>query len=465
MEFSSTIFIFGFLPIILLIYSLSPTYHKNKVLFFSNLILYLWVEPIFIFLLVFLMVLDFYGGKYIYKFKENNKKKNAVFWSVILINIILFIIFKLSIISFLNMSNIFAKTIIPFGFLIYTFQGLSYVIDIYLKKTRLQTSFIDFGVFMAFFPQLVCGPILRYGDMKLELAQREFSQNKISVGFNLFIKGLSKKIFLADVLLSFWHEVKYLNADYNSIISSWLGIIAFMLGLYFYLCSYSDMARGIGKMFGFDLPLNFNYPFMSKSITEFSRKFNISLISWYKAYIFTPIGNNFSHKNILYIRLFLVWILIGIWYDASLNLILWGAFLGIIMILENLFLSKILLKIPRFIQHIYTLSILLLSFILFAFNSLPDSFGFLKGLFYGKITDKYFVSIHNLLFFLPIIIFAIICSTNFLNNFLKKLEENNPNVIKWTRIISDLFLTIICLIYVIAQNFSNYDISEILSFL
>lgn len=457
MEFSNTIFIFGFFPVILLTYFATPTIHRNKVLFFSNLILYAWVEPILVVLLLFIMMIDFISGIYINKLKDKPTYRNIIFWSTILINIITFILFKYSLINFSNISNIFTKSLVPFGLSIYILQGLSYVIDLYLKKVRVQTNFINFGVYMAFFPQLLCGPILRYSDMRIELEKREESTNKIFIGYGIFIKGLAKKLFFADSFFNFWASIKNLNSDYTSILSSWIGIICFMLAIYFYFSAYSDMSRGIGKIFGFELPINFNYPYMSKSIAEFSRRFNISLINWYKTYIFTPLGSQFNKKTIISFRLLLIWFFIGLWYGNSLNYILWGISLGIIILIENLFLSKILIKIPKIIQHIYTLLILLFSFVIFAFSSFGDIVNFYSNMFTGKFVDKSFLAINYLQQILPIIIIGSICCTNIGNNLMKKVEDSKPNMIKWIRISIDLILTIFCYIYIIAQNFSQYD--------
>lgn len=457
MEFSNTIFILGFLPVIFLIYFLVPSTHKNKVLFFSNLVLYAWVEPILVFLLLFLMTIDFVSGIYINKLKSVPLKRSIIFWSTIVLNVLTLIIFKYYLIDFSKISNTFTKTLIPFGFSIYIFQGLSYVIDLYLQKVRVQKNFINFGVYMAFFPQLVCGPILRYSDMRIELENREESQNKIFTGYGIFIKGLAKKIFFADTFFSFWSSIKNLNSSYTSILSSWLGIICFMLAVYFYLSAYSDMSRGIGKIFGFELPINFNYPYLSKSIAEFSRRFNISLTNWYKTYIFTPLGTNFNNKIVASLRLILIWFFIGLWYGNSINYIIWGLLLGLLILCENLFLSKLLIKLPKAIQRIYTLILLLLSFVIFAFSSLTDAFNFYSNMFTGNFIDKSLIAFNYLKQILPILIIGCICCSNLGSNLMKKVEDNNPNVIKWVRISFDLILTIICFVYIIAQNFSQYN--------
>ncbi len=408
MVFSSIVFIFYFLPLVLLFYYLFPNKFKNLTLFIFSLLFYSWGEPIYIFLMLFSCLSDYIHSIIIDKYRSTIYSKIALI-SSISINIGILIFFKY--LPF-NLP-------LPIGISFYTFQTMSYSIDVYRGNVPVQKNFLTLATYVTLFPQLVAGPIVRYIDIEKELDFRVHNLDTFYQGVYRFIVGLSKKVLLANNLGIIWNNIKISPIHDLSLFTSWLGIICFTLQIYFDFSGYSDMAIGLGKMFGFTFPENFNFPYISKSITEFWRRWHISLGSWFRDYVYIPLGGNRCSKHRWFFNIFVVWFLTGIWHGASFNFILWGLYFGIILVLEKLFILNLLNKLPNLLKHFYTLFIIILGFVLFEFNSLSSISSYLKSmLFNSNLIDSSFIY-----YFIPniaLLLISIISCTPIIKYLLEK---------------------------------------------
>lgn len=389
MVFSSILFLFYFLPFVLTIYFIFPRKYRNFILLISSLFFYSWGEPKYIWIMLFSTVLDYTCGRKVHHYKESGNVKKAKLWLgvSIIVNLGLLGFFKYSDFLISNINSILGSTIpllsltLPIGISFYTFQTMSYTIDLYRGDTRVQNNIISFGAYVTLFPQLIAGPIVRYQTVAEEMDNRIESYDLFSEGIKRFIIGLGKKVLLANNIGLLWNNISNMNITNIPVLTAWLGIFAFGFQIYFDFSGYSDMAIGLGKIFGFNFLENFDYPYMSKSITEFWRRWHISLGTWFKEYLYIPLGGNrkgkFKHiRNIL-----IVWILTGIWHGASWNFALWGLFFGVILIIEKLFLLDLLKKVPPFVARVYTLFLGLISWVIFAFDSIKDGLNYIKVLF------------------------------------------------------------------------------------
>lgn len=449
MVFSSTLFLFYFLPIILFIYKISSKKYKNLVLFLSSLFFYAWGEPVYVLLMLFSTISDFIHGKKIYE-NLNNKKSKIFLISSVIINLAILGFFKYSDFIISNINLILKINIpllnlpLPIGISFYTFQTMSYSIDIYLKKAKPQKNILDFGLYVTLFPQLIAGPIVKYSQIEKELTNRN---PKINEGIEIFIFGLAKKVVLANNIGLLWENLKINN---NSYFGAYLGLICFMLQIYFDFSGYSDMAIGLGKMFGFNFNQNFNYPYISKSITEFWSRWHISLSNWFKEYVYIPLGGNKKGLKRQIINILIVWSLTGLWHGANFNYILWGIYFGIILIIEKIFLKKIINNIPNIMKHIYTLFILLVGFCIFGIEDSSQLLNYLKSLFINtQLIDSYsfFEFINNII----LLIIAILCSTPIVKNMYDKIKKNY--LIKNILIIS-LFIISVC--YIVSNSYNPF---------
>ncbi|SHE37715.1 MBOAT family O-acyltransferase [Clostridium fallax] len=431
MVFSSLIFIFMFMPITLLVYYLSPKSLRNFIILVASLIFYGWGEPKYIIIMIFTTIFDYIIGILIQK---NNKRKiikrNLLVFAVI-INLGLLGFFKYFGFFIENINNIFGlhmeyeRLPLPVGISFYTFQTLSYVVDVYLNKVKAQRNIIAFGAYVTMFPQLVAGPIVKYSDVAKELKIRKENIDDFSNGIERFVVGLGKKVLLANNIALVWTSIKALEINELSILSAWIGIIAFTFQIYFDFSGYSDMAIGLGKMFGFHFNENFNYPYISKSATEFWRRWHISLGSWFREYIYIPLGGNRKGLLIQCRNLFIVWFLTGFWHGANWNFIVWGLYFGLIIFLEKLFLGRILDKLGKTISHIYTMIIVIVGWVFFDFQSIAKGLSYIKVMFGingNHIIDSkamYYLTTNLILF-----IILIVCSTPIVKKVYEKLKEN-----------------------------------------
>lgn len=393
MVFSSFIFLFRFLPIVIIIYFIAPRKLKNTVLFLSSLVFYAWGEPVYIVLMIFSTVVDYIHGLFVFKYIEENNRKRARLFVVssVIINLSLLGIFKYSdffIATVNNISNISIPALnlaLPIGISFYTFQTMSYTIDIYRGHALPQKNIISFGAYVSLFPQLIAGPIVQYKTISKELESRRESFELFYEGIQLFVAGLGKKILLANNIGLLWEEVSSMPVYELTVLNAWLGILAFTFQIYFDFSGYSDMAMGLGRMLGFHFPKNFDYPYTSGSVTEFWRRWHITLGTWFREYVYIPLGGNRCSKTKFLRNILIVWLLTGIWHGASLNFIAWGLYFGFILLLEKLILNKYISKIPAILQIAYTFTIVVISWVIFSFESSEEVFSYLKAMFTGNM--------------------------------------------------------------------------------
>ena len=453
MVFSSITFLFYFLPLVLLFYYIVPYKFKNFILLIFSLIFYAYGEPIYIFIMIFSCIVDYTNALIIDKYRNTYKAKLALISSIV-INLSLLGFFKysdffISIVNNTTNSNIDLLNIaLPIGISFYTFQTMSYTIDVYRNEAPVQRNIISLSTFVTLFPQLVAGPIVRYSDISYDLNHRTHNFNKFYEGVYRFIIGLCKKVLLANNLGLIWYSIK--NTPFNtlSIATSWLGIICFTLQIYFDFSGYSDMAIGLGKIFGFEFLENFNFPYISKSITEFWRRWHISLGIWFRDYVYIPLGGNKCSKSRWFFNIFVVWFLTGLWHGASFNFILWGLYFGIILVIEKLFLINLLKKSPNFICHVYVIFLVIIGFVLFEIDTLSGVLNYLSSMFNfnNTLVDNTFL--YYLVPNISLIIFAIIASTPIVKNILDKYI--------YIRIIALLFGMILSTAFLVDASFNPF---------
>ncbi len=463
MVFSSLIFIFVFLPITILIYYIAPKKLKNLALFIASLIFYAWGEPIYITIMLFSTVFDFFNGLAIEKYRDNKRVSKAILINSLVINLGLLGFFKYSSFFVENFNSLFNLSIqweslpLPLGISFYTFQTLSYTIDVYLNKVNVQRNIISFGTYVTMFPQLVAGPIVRYSEIEKELDNRQESLYLFGEGAELFIIGLSKKVLLANNIGLLWDSVKAMPISGISVLSAWLGILAFTFQIYFDFSGYSDMALGLGKMFGFNFIKNFDYPYISKSVTEFWRRWHISLGAWFREYVYIPLGGNKEGQLKQFRNLLIVWLLTGFWHGANWNFILWGLYYGILLILEKLFLLDWMKDKPEFLKHIYTMIMVVVGWVFFEFENINLGFSFIKTMFgfgTGGVIDGnaiYYLYTNGLLFIILILCFTPKLKTAF-NRIKLKLKKSGTIAIP----IAYMILIFLCTAYLVNETYNPF---------
>lgn len=436
MVFSSLEFLFVFLPITLMLYYFAPKNIKNLILLIMSLIFYAWGEPVYIFLMIFSSVVDYIHGILIEKFRYDSRKAKLIVMSSVIINIGLLSFFKYSNFIIQNINDLFKTGFngidlpLPIGISFYTFQTMSYTIDVYRGEAPVQKNPISLAMYVTLFPQLIAGPIVRYQTIAEQIENRKENIEKFACGIKRFIIGLGKKVLLANNIGMLWNEIQHTCINDLSVLTAWIGIIAFSFQIYFDFSGYSDMAIGLGKMFGFDFPENFDYPYISQSISEFWRRWHISLSTWFRDYIYIPLGGNRVGDIKTYRNIFVVWLLTGFWHGASWNFAIWGIYFGIILSLEKIGLLKLLNRVWKPLRHIYVIFLLLIGWGLFAFDDLHIGYNYIKVMFYAsnvKIIDAQFISYMAS----NIILFIVLCimSTPFIKNIhsyvIKRSKINN----------------------------------------
>ncbi len=375
MLFSSLEFLYLFLPVTLIIYFLSPFRWRNLILLAVSLIFYGWGEPVYVFLMVFTITVDYIFGRLIETRLDDKKKARRYLVAAIVINLVILGFFKYAGFVVSNLAHIpglggisVPDISLPIGISFYTFQALSYVIDVYRRDTRAQKSLINFGAYVTLFPQLIAGPIVRYRDVDDQLTKREHSVNMAMSGIRTFTAGLAKKVLLANSAGELWKYFSGLPQGELTVAGAWLGIIFYTFQIYFDFSGYSDMAIGLGRIFGFSFLENFNYPYVAKSITEFWRRWHISLSSWFLEYVYIPLGGNRCGRARTYFNLFVVWLLTGLWHGASWNFVIWGLYYFVILFIEKAFLGKWIGKLPGALQHVYALFFIIVGWLIFVFD-------------------------------------------------------------------------------------------------
>lgn len=387
MLFSSNEFLFLFLPLSLLLYFITPIRARNLVLFIVSLIFYGWGEPLYVFLMVFTIISNYIFGHLIERSSGKDKQRKR--WLVLSVAVNLaalgffkyidFIIVNLAKLPFLSGLSPLGISL-PIGISFYTFQSMSYVIDVYRGGVKAQKSVINFGAYVTMFPQLIAGPIVRYSDIERELDSRSYSLGRCAEGARRFVCGLAKKVLLADTAGALWERIKSTPDGEGSVLLLWVGLALYAAQIYFDFSGYSDMGIGLGRILGFNFPENFNYPYISKSVSDFWRRWHMTLSTWFKEYVYIPLGGNRVGKGRLVFNLFVTWFLTGLWHGASWNFILWGVYYFVLLTVEKLFLGKWLEKLPSAVLHVYTLFFVAIGWLIFAFEDASAGFEYLGAM-------------------------------------------------------------------------------------
>ncbi|MBC5732975.1 MBOAT family O-acyltransferase [Lawsonibacter hominis] len=438
MVFSSPYFLFLYLPIVLLVYYLTPLKARNAVLLVFNLIFYAWGEPVYILIMFASIAIDYTHGMLVERCKRrgNDRAARRAVASSVIFNLALLFFFKywafvagsLAAIGLPFMPRLGLS--LPIGISFYTFQTMSYTIDVYRGDAGVQKNLINFGTFVTLFPQLIAGPIIKYKDLGDQIDHRPHSPEQFASGVQVFVVGLAKKVLLANNLGLLWDAYKALPAAELTTAGAWLGVAAFTFQLYFDFSGYSDMAVGLGRMLGFEFMRNFNYPYISRSITEFWRRWHISLGTWFREYLYIPLGGNRVSTPRLFFNLLVVWAATGIWHGASWNFLLWGLYFAALLILEKAFLLKLLDKLPALLRHLYTLFLVAVSWAIFAVEDFSQLGAYLKAMFGlagGGLTDAaawyYFRS------FLPVLLISAVASTPLAARLWRRLPERSMRLL------------------------------------
>ena len=386
MVFSSTIFLCVYLPLVLLGYYICPKKGRNLFLLIASLVFYAWGEPKYVFLMIFSILVNYIFGRLMDKHRENKKRLKLMLVLSVVIDLGLLSVFKYTDFVITNINAIFGSSFdllniaLPIGISFYTFQAMSYTIDVYRNDVRVQKNLIDFGMYITMFPQLIAGPIVRYADVQDQLAERSVTTADFSEGVMRFVVGLGKKVLLANQMGAVWSDIYALGGDVSTLMA-WTGAIAYTFQIYFDFSGYSDMAIGLGRMFGFKFPENFRYPYQSVSITDFWRRWHITLSTWFKEYLYIPLGGNRRGLARQALNLLIVWSLTGFWHGAGWNFVLWGLYYFVILFIEKLFLLKALDKLPKFFRHVYALVLIIIGWVIFASDDVSVLLPYLGSMF------------------------------------------------------------------------------------
>ena len=465
MVFSSLLFIFAFLSVTLLLYFALPKKFRMLVLFVMSLIFYGWGEPLYIIIMAVSIVSAYLFGFLIAKYRETNVKKAKLFLTLSLC-------VNLAFLAFFKYANFFINNIslipifsgleplewlkLPVGISFYTFQIMSYSIDVFRGDANVQKKLIPFGTYVTLFPQLVAGPIVRYKDVDDQLRQRDENIEKFASGVKRFTAGLGKKILLADTVGAIATQMNDSMAFGFTTLGSWMLVIAYTFQIYFDFSGYSDMAIGLGRMFGFEFMENFDYPYISKSITEFWRRWHISLSTWFKEYVYIPLGGNRRGKLIQFRNIAVVWLLTGFWHGANWNYILWGVYFGVLLIIEKVFLLKKLEKAPAVVSRIYSLFFICIGWLIFYFTDFSVGFDCFKSLFgIGVTSFATKTDLYDLLRFLPLFVICGIASTPLPHKLFKKAEKNVVPFAYAVPVFTGIVL-FASLVYLVASTFSPF---------
>lgn len=454
MVFSSIPFLFFFLPIVLICYYLVPFKLKNYVLLVFSLIFYAWGEPVYIILMIFSCLLNYFYALY----HDKVKNKKLLFILCIVANLLILGFFKYADFLIDVINSIFRlninplKLALPIGISFFTFQTMSYSIDVYRSSVVPERNFFYFTTYVSMFPQLIAGPIVRYETISKELYKRDINFNNFSDGLLRFMQGLFKKVLIANNIGYLWTTLSSMES--LSIASAWLGIIAYTFQIYFDFSAYSDMAIGMGKMLGFNYLENFNYPYISKSVTEFWRRWHISLSSWFKDYVYIPLGGS-KCSRIKHIRnILIVWCLTGIWHGASYNFMLWGLYYGIILIIEKFFLKGFLSKLPNTLKHIYTMLVVIIGWLIFASTDLSMFsvyFSNMFNIFKYPFIDETFIFYFKSYFI--IIVISTLLSMPIYQNIKKKLNSRGWMIISLILYLVFFFITVS---YLVSDSYNPF---------
>ena len=459
MVFSTPLFLFYFLTIVLLVYYLIPLRFRNGVLMLASLFFYYWGEQGYTVIMLLSTGIDYTHGLLVQRFKERGQDRYAR------LTVASSVFFNLAILFFFKYWDFLARSLqslglrfmpvlgisLPIGISFYTFQTMSYTIDVYRGDANAQRSIVSFGTFVTLFPQLIAGPIIKYKDLDDQLGGRSHSLDRFASGVGRFVAGLSKKLLIANNLGQLWEACKNMGAGELTVVGAWLGILAFAFQIYFDFSGYSDMAIGLGRMFGFEFMENFNYPYISKSITEFWRRWHISLSTWFREYLYIPLGGNRCSRGRWFINLLAVWCATGIWHGASWNYLLWGLYFYVLLVSEKILLGRLLERLPGWMQHVYVMVLVLISWAIFAledFTVLGQYLSAMLGIAGLPLVNK--LTWYYLRNYLPILLIAAVASTPLVIAHWNKIE------IRWMKMAVLVLGMLVCTAYVVSGTYNPF---------
>lgn len=463
MLFSSIVFLFTFLPAVMILYYLLPVRFRNVILLLASLVFYAWGEPVYLFLMLLSILFNYFSGLDIARNLQDKRaaKRSLVFNLIINLAVLGFFKYEGFVLDTLNgilpVHISYHALPLPIGISFYTFQILSYIIDIYRGNVKVQTNLPNFALYVTMFPQLIAGPIVQYADVDEQLASREVSRTKFGEGSMYFIRGLAKKVLLANTSGMIFTEVSGLAKGNIAVVTAWLGAFAYMFQIYFDFSGYSDMAIGLGKMFGFEFNMNFNYPYVSKSITEFWRRWHISLSSWFRDYVYIPLGGSRVSK-IKHIRnLLIVWFLTGLWHGAAWNFVAWGLYYGVILIIEKYLLSPVLDRLPDVVRHIYSIVLVVIGWVLFFSSSFGQAADYIRVMFGAGAhgfadRESMYLLTSNLILWL-ILIFGSTPLVHFRYEHMLRTKKWNTTIIN-SVVYAALF--IVCIAYLVTETYNPF---------
>ena len=463
MLFSSIVFLFSFLPAVMILYYLLPVRFRNVILLLASLVFYAWGEPVYLFLMLLSILFNYFSGLDIARNLQDKRaaKRSLVFNLIINLAVLGFFKYEGFVLDTLNgilpVHISYHALPLPIGISFYTFQILSYIIDVYRGNVKVQTNLPNFALYVTMFPQLIAGPIVQYADVDEQLASREVSRTKFGEGSMYFIRGLAKKVLLANTSGMIFTEVSGLAKGNIAVMTAWLGAFAYMFQIYFDFSGYSDMAIGLGKMLGFEFNMNFNYPYVSKSITEFWRRWHISLSSWFRDYVYIPLGGNRVSK-IKHIRnLLIVWFLTGLWHGAAWNFVAWGLYYGVILIIEKYLLSPVLDRLPDVVRHIYSIVLIVIGWVLFFSSSFGQAADYIRVMFGAGAhgfadRESMYLLTSNLILWL-ILIFGSTPLVHFRYEHMLRTKKWNTTIIN-SVVYAALF--IVCIAYLVTETYNPF---------
>lgn len=444
MLFSSNVFLFAFLPAVLLLYYICPVRLRNPVLLLFSLFFYGWGEPVYLLLMIGDILLNYFCGLWINWERANGKSGKTALIASVVLNLLLLGYFKYA--GFL-FGDLVPSVPLPIGISFYIFQSMSYIIDVYRNDAPMQRNVLTFGTYVTLFPQLIAGPIVRYADVAQMLQSRRENISQFASGVRLFMVGLGRKVLLANPMGNLWNLLQ----AHDGTLTAWIGLLAYTLQIYFDFSGYSDMAIGLGRMFGFEFLENFNYPYISASITEFWRRWHISLSTWFKEYVYIPLGGNRKGLSRQIVNIIVVWLLTGLWHGASWNFVFWGGYYAILLMLEKTFLLKWLKKVPAFARHVYTMFAVMLGWALFYFEDMTVLISFLGKLFTPASSAD---AIKLILGYLPLIVTAAVASTPLLRKIFAGKE--NTAAVRYGAIAMCAVILILCVASLASQSYNPF---------
>ena len=389
MLFSSLLFLFRFLPAVLLLYYIVPAKFRNLILLVTSLVFYAWGEPVYIVLMLVSILISWFSGRMVHYYMEQGRTPQAK-WAMIL-----GVSAGLGLLGYFKYAGFIERTLVsltgsgfglrepalPIGISFYTFQTISYIIDVYKGEARVQKNLVSYGAYVTMFPQLIAGPIVQYRTIDRQLRSRRETPEEFALGVHRFVTGLAKKVLLANSAGALWDRINVLPGDQIPMLTAWIGLAAFTFQIYFDFSAYSDMAIGLGHMFGFRFLENFNYPYLSQSVTEFWRRWHISLGTWFREYVYIPLGGNRVSMPRFILNIMTVWLLTGIWHGADWNFLIWGLYYGVLLLFEKLLLRRFLEKWPGWLRRVYTMFLVMIGWFIFSWGDIASPAGYLRSLF------------------------------------------------------------------------------------